>query len=149
MPEPFQASRAKGARKPEGGVLVTRPGFWGNWIVPGDPGRIWVEVREAGGMARLTARLPFAVSQSEAVEWHADWLETGRVPLGVILAVKSPLQQLLNRKRTQSLRRMPELRGKRLGCACALPAPGQADLCHRATLAARAAAVTWDRNHNA
>lgn len=138
LPEPFQRRRAAGSRAPEGGVLVTRPGFWGNWLVPGDPGRVWIKHWHPRGFFCFEGTLPFPVGRAEAVQWHAQWLNSGELPAAFLFALDDAAHRILAEKRAATLARLHELRGRRLGCWCSLPAAGAPDVCHRATLAALA-----------
>ncbi|MET1028078.1 MAG: DUF4326 domain-containing protein [Dongiaceae bacterium] len=106
-----QLSRAKGWRMPPDTVKVDRTTFFGN---------------------------PFSIDDfghDHAVELHRRWLTGGRLTAAEIVAIDPHTTALqLKQRRKEVLARLPELRGKNLGCWCRLPAPGEPDLCHAALL---------------
>lgn len=106
-PRRIQRSRAKGWRMPPGAIDCTRPGMLGN---------------------------PFPVSQygiAQAVAMHEVWLGAhGAEALGYV----GQEAAALNAHRKLVLAKLPDLRGHDLACWCSLPAPGERDLCHAATL---------------
>lgn len=105
MPEPFQLRRLKGWRMPPNGRSVARPGRFGNPFN-------WQDGIEAGGGPGRGE----AWAKSCAVELHAEWIDhPDRFP-----TMPAPPTH-------EEIRR--ELRGKDLGCFCALGEP-----CHRRTL---------------
>jgi hypothetical protein len=104
MPKRVQLSRAKGWRKPEGAIVVSRPSRWGNPFRVGDPG-----VPDAATAARLysEALLPYrhhgpAVSGSKL----EDFLITQANIDSIVL----------------------ELRGHDLCCWCQIGAPCHGDV---------------------
>lgn len=139
-PQAVQLRRLAGWRKPEGAVSVARPGVWGNWLVPGDRGRIWARHWDAqGSIVTLEATLPFPVTREEAVRTHRAWLAgedvLGWPDLGPLRAeFVNLLRPLLAEKRAAVLARLPELRGRSLCCWCCLPVGDAPDECHRASL---------------
>lgn len=128
IPPSFQVLRYRGWRKPEGGVIVRRPTFWGNWLMVGRPGKIWL------GSNRIHP-LPFPVTRENAVEWYEHWLREGRPIPAISICVPDGVLVLLAERHRQTVARLPTLRGKRLGCFCDLPRPGERDWCHRDVLA--------------
>lgn len=139
-PRPVQLRRLAGWHKPAGAVSVARPGFWGNWIVAGDRGRLWIRHwADDGSRVTVEATYSFPIAPAEATALHRAWLAGEDVltasPLGPFspdfLAVARPL---LAEKRAATLARLPELRGLDLACWCCLPVRDEADQCHRANL---------------
>jgi hypothetical protein len=109
-PQRIQLKRTKGWRMPPGSVKVDRTTIFGN---------------------------PFTTDRfehEEAVELHWSWI-TGKMSDGEIEARWPPmLSKHLIARRRAVLNRLPQLRGKNLGCWCPLPMPGQPDVCHGAVL---------------
>jgi hypothetical protein len=101
MAERMRLSRARGWRKPEGAVVVTRPGRFGN------PFR-----------ASIFGRRP-------AVARFDLYLTVRRIrPAGWVDMLGYPSDEEIREALT----------GRSLLCWCALPEPGQPDLCHAAVL---------------
>ncbi len=107
MPERIQLRRTAGWRMPANTVVVARPSLLGN------PWPAW------------------RFDHAQAVAMHEIWL---REPNAEALGYGGDLAGLLNALRDAVLQELPRLRGKNLACWCALPAPGQRDCCHAATL---------------
>lgn len=114
MPDRIQRQRVKGWRKPDGAVIVTRPGKFGNPFTAS-------EVVKAGLAEPGQER-------AASVELFTAWLDTS-------LGVPRPPQ---GRARRILLAHLHQLRGRNLACWCPLPAPGEPDVCHAAVLIARA-----------
>lgn len=113
-PQRIQLKRTKGWRLPDGVIVVTRPGKFGNPFKA-------AELIRAGIAEPVNAR-------AASVELFTAWLDTG-------LGVARPPQ---GRARTILLAHLHQLRGRSLACWCSLPSPGQPDVCHAAVLMARA-----------
>lgn len=105
LPKRVQLSRAKGWTKPQGAIVVSRPGLWGNPFVvkpiPAQGGR-W----RAGGRAAEHRRR----AEACVAEFRAHLL--------------SDLREPWERMR----RELYKLRGKDLCCWCKLGAPCHADV---------------------
>lgn len=114
----FQLSRRKGYRKPEGGVVCTRASRWGN---PHKVADVFLEMLRA-------------IPESERPKYRS--IDHGNLLLEATRAAINRFSADLYagklRVTVDDVRR--ELRGKSLGCFCALPAEGQLDLCHAAIL---------------
>lgn len=130
-PVRIQRKRTRGWRmrdaSPNGLPVVscTRPGPWGNPWVAGEPGRLWIRLREEDGLTTtLTAEYPYGVSSCAAWSWHRDWLLLGREIAPVMLPPTFEPQWrrfatgLLAKKRAALLKAAPALRGKNLACFC-------------------------------
>lgn len=114
----IQRSRQRGARLPDGAIVITRPGKWGN------PFGVTDCLAAGAAMTKAHAR-------KVCVEAFEDWLDGAwRTPGG-------PSDIL----RAQMLADLPELAGKTLACWCPLPAPGERDWYHGAVLLARSEAL--------
>lgn len=107
-PRPVQLSRMAGWRMPPNTVSVARPTVFGNPFRP-------------GGL----------IGMDMAVSLHRTWLEAETAEE---LGHTGSAAKLLNDRRAEVMRRLPELRGKNLACWCPCPAPYQRDRCHRAVL---------------
>ncbi len=121
-PQRIQLSRAKGWRKPEGAVLVSRPSRWGNPFsvyrgnVAGPP---WADARENWGrVVRPPGDLALYQSHSPAAN--------------AIPAAVDVFRTLMNVRQRDEATRMESwiapLRGKDLGCWCPLDSPCHADV---------------------
>lgn len=122
-------------------VNATRPGFWGNWICVGDPGRLWIDVRSPRHLrTRLEVTLPYLVDQSRAYNAHKKWLTTNASTAGSLgLAwmipgferleqkVQGLIEHCLSLKQKQTIALIPSLAGKNLACTCDPTAPCHAD----------------------
>lgn len=105
-PRRIQLRRTKGWRMPPNTVKVDRTTMFGN---------------------------PFSITDyghDRAVALYKAWI-AGRphdktLPAAVV--------RQLAKRREEVLAALPALRGKNLACWCALPKPGQPDICHAATL---------------
>lgn len=102
-PNRVQLSRAKGARKPAGAVVVARPTRWGN---PFD--------------FRKAADAGYGDGRGAAVDAFRGWLngEDWGSPNGVDMA----------KRREAILAGLADLRGKDLACWCPLNRPCHADV---------------------
>jgi hypothetical protein len=107
VPRPVQLSRMAGWRKPPNTVSVARPTIFGN---PFRPGRYSMEM---------------------AIAFHRAWLEAETAEE---LGYTGTAAEMLNTRRAEVMRRLPELRGKNLACWCPCPDPYERDRCHRAVL---------------
>jgi len=107
MAERFQRQRTLGYHLPPGVVCVTRPGVFGNPFT-------LANCRESGhnGTDREIAQ--------RCVEAYRIWL--GPYWRDIWQAEES------QQRRTELLRRLPELRGKSLACWCRLDQPCHADV---------------------
>lgn len=103
----LQLRRTPGWRMPANSVSCARPSLLGN---------PWPASR---------------FGQAQAVAMHEIWL---REPNAQALGYAGALAGLLDALRDAVLEEIPKLRGKNLACWCPLPAPGQRDCCHAATL---------------
>lgn len=114
LPARIQRRRTKGCRMPPGAVYVGRGSKWGN---------------------------PVQITRVPAAGWHVYGLGFARHFFELDEAKRFALdcfRYALHKGElaytVDDVRR--ELRGKPLACWCALPAPGQPDLCHGAVLLA-------------
>lgn len=87
MPERIQLRRVKGWRKPEGAVVVARPGRWGNpfrvgeLITPDHPG--WGPIAPLFAPIAYRAMQDFPVVDAcHAVDLHRAWLRLAVAPSG-------------------------------------------------------------------
>lgn len=115
-PRRIQLSRKAGWRKPEGAVVVSRPGKWGNpftleWVRLGD------------GAETLTDR----EARILAVQFFTQWLTNDTY------AAAFPVGSLTKR-RDWMLANLHALAGKDLCCWCPMPADGEVDHCHARVL---------------
>lgn len=122
-PRRVQLSRRAGWRKPEGAVVVSRPGKWGNpftleWVRLGD------------GVETLTDH----EARTMAVQTFEAWL--------TVDAYASPFPASMHKRRDWMLGNLHTLAGKDLCCWCPLPKDGEVDWCHAAVLMRLAAKVT-------
>lgn len=106
MPKRIQLSRKKGWRKPEGAVVVARPGKWGNPIsLEGHPFAGFVALEVVGPRGTRTQK-----------EWRRA-------------AVVALFRRWINEPEQASLvADLRELRGKDLCCWCRLDQPCHADV---------------------
>lgn len=129
-PRRVQLSRRAGWRKPEGAVVVSRPGRWGNpfevtkgatnWYVYEPNSR-----QQFDELGSLTAR---AEAQEFAVSLYAAWLK------GNVFAAE------LEQRRRWILDNLGALAGKDLCCWCAAGTP-----CHADVLLALSAEIGGER----
>lgn len=108
-PYRFTQQRKRGWRKPGNGFCCGRGSAFGNPF----KGEIF--------------------GRTQAVALHRAWLSGEPIPPDVI-ARACLTSDALSTKRAVMLRRLPELRGRDLGCYCPQPAPGEHDLCHATAL---------------
>ncbi|WP_049871580.1 DUF4326 domain-containing protein [Catenulispora acidiphila] len=115
LPRRIQLSRQKGWRKPEGAVVVSRPGPWGNpfSVTKGSVGWYIYEPLSRQQFDELGSLTTRAEAQELAVHLYGAWLK------GDLFAVELEL------RRRRILEHLPALAGKDLCCWCA---PGTA--CH-------------------
>jgi hypothetical protein len=107
-PKRVQLSRRKGYRKPEGAISVARPSRWGN------PYRLTdYQFANADG---TPAPHDAVAAREMAVRDFEAWLHCTSSGEAVLAAAKR------------------DLRGKDLACWCALPKPGEPDVCHAVVL---------------
>jgi hypothetical protein len=117
MPQRFVLSRAKDWRKPEGGVVCTRPGRWGNPYVVGAP----IDLRQVNRWGWLIKDKQYvAATVEDAVRRFAH-----------CLLFDGAMHDVIRR----------ELGGRDLGCWCDLDA-----LCHVDPLMALANSTREDVN---
>ena len=137
----LQLHRTRGWRKPEGAVIVSRPGFWGN---PWSAGEAWPEGRERPARIHVptlgrgwhgSGLLRDMLSVKDAVRLHREWLRTGRAILPPRLTDEKRqwLVDCLAHRRIDVLDSLPSLAGRDLLCFCPPGAP-----CHGDTLLALA-----------
>lgn len=118
-PKRIQLRRAKGWKKPAGCVVVSRPSLFGNPFTV-------KAAREAGYGTHNPdgTRATREESDRRLTEWcvslFRSWLTNPKQTDYV-----GPEAE---KKRAALLARLPELRGKDLGCWCALDAPCHADV---------------------
>lgn len=122
-PQRITLSRAKGWRKPEGTIIVSRPSIWGNPWGFGDPATL----SALGGVYNVAA-----MTQDEAVETYRSWLQ-GRKPsyklpdclneAGVYL-----VKDHLHARRQLIHANLHTLRGHDLACWCKQGTPCHADV---------------------
>lgn len=114
MPQRVQLSRRKGWRKPEGTIVVARPGYWGNPFAIGrtprehrerDPG-----LSDAGRLDRFDDDHP--LTRPEAIDSYRFWIPTAIGRSGRLRAEEAREQ----------------LRGHDLACWCSLDGPCHADV---------------------
>lgn len=115
-PRRIQLSRKKGWRKPDGAVVVSRPGKWGNpftleWVRLGDP----VAGIPAVDLTDLQARI---IAVSAFKQWLTDDAYAAAFPAS------------MHKRRAWILEHLGELAGKDLCCWCPLPGDGEVDWCH-------------------
>lgn len=120
-PRRIQLSRRKGWRKPEGAVVVSRPGRFGNPFT-----LEWVRLDQPD-ITDLDARVI-------AVQTFKAWLTDD--------AYAAPLLGSLPYRREWILANLHTLAGKDLCCWCPLPAEGETDWCHARVLLDLAKEVT-------
>ena len=128
-------SRAKGWRKPEGAIVVSRPTIWGNPWQPGPCGVLhWPMSEEPNWLSIVPFTFggePAMVDAETCVRWFSDWLSTDYAPLPESLprSASKKVGDNLTARRTLILSRLPELRGHDLCCWCR---PGEP--CHATVL---------------
>lgn len=125
MPEGIQLRRTKGWRMPPNTVSVARPSRWGNIYVVGEPMEIRVSGIQHGyavGHYDPADRRYYDIDLPGEVLTAEIAVQLYRIDLGEMLAdnlsTDAPLREAL-----------ADLRGKNLGCFCALDQP-----CHRDVL---------------
>lgn len=104
----FRLSRKKGYRKPENGIVVSRPSRWGNPFVVDEITTIpssWLCIWS--GSEEMVKVTPYCTEQAVAL-YRLHLLHDIAEPAFVAM--------------------LEELRGKRLGCWCALNRPCHADV---------------------
>lgn len=116
MAERIQLSRSKGWKKPEGAIVVSRPGRWGNPFT-----LEWVRL-DAPDLTDREARIL-------AVQFFTAWLTND------VYAASFPVGSLALR-REWMLANLHALAGKDLCCWCPPPKEGGIDWCHAAVLSA-------------
>ena len=114
MAQRIRLSRRAGWRKPEGAVVVARPGYWGNPFVLGRTPRrlreLDPELWERGGLGAYDDDHP--LTRAEAVAAYRAWIPTAVGRSG----------------RLRSAEAREELRGHDLACWCSLDGPCHADV---------------------
>jgi hypothetical protein len=113
-PQRIRLSRAKGWRKPEGAVVVSRPTRWGNPFT--------IEWAKLG-----YASMPEAQARAHAASCYRWWLTDEAWANQFRSTVLPP-------RRAWILEHVHELAGKDLCCWCPLPDNGQVDHCHARVL---------------
>lgn len=103
-PKRIQLSRKKGYRKPEGAVVVARPGKWGNQYRVGYPAEVWVDGKIVDVVLVENAEM--------AVDLHRRYIEQ---------CLRGPAGQALRAAMDA------ELRGRDLACWCSLDQPCHGD----------------------
>lgn len=117
-PRRIQLSRKSGWRKPEGAVVVSRPGRWGNPFAATKGSVDWyiyepLSRQQFNELGPLKTR---AEAQDAAVRLYAAWLK------GDLFAVE------LETRRRWILDNLPLLAGRDLCCWCATGTPCHADV---------------------
>jgi Domain of unknown function (DUF4326) len=134
-PTRITLSRAKGWRKPEGAIVVSRGTMFGNpwvegcpgvvqWPIPGHTG-FWTETRfERKGNAHMP------MESDDVVMFYDRWLQDDCIPIPPALTTKgkAALRTDLSARRTLILSHLPELRGHDLCCWCKPGEPCHADI---------------------
>lgn len=107
----IQLSRAKGYRKPEGAIVVSRPSYWGNPFRVGDTYFVLDRQEYIKGKPLSEADWHRMTAQ-DAVDCYRRWLdhEVGRSGFTLAVEAKS------------------ELAGKTLACWCPLDQPCHGDV---------------------
>lgn len=109
MPERIQLSRAKGWRKPENTVVVSRPSKWGNPFAVGQHTHLW---HRSGAAPYGFYRDTFKVERADqAVSLYRSLLTNPEVW-----------------RDEAHIWPLAELRGKNLACWCAIGRPCHADV---------------------
>ena len=134
-PVRFQRERRKDYRMPEGGISVTRPSYFANWLCAGDPGRLWIKhVYPSKLRVIIEADLPTRVTHQQAAYGYRRWLIGGGAPGEVIPGwnelnpkIRDVAQRTLTEKRADVLAKLYLLAGADLGCWCPVESPCHAD----------------------
>ncbi|MDX6740263.1 DUF4326 domain-containing protein [Actinocorallia sp. A-T 12471] len=118
-PRRIRLSRKRGWRKPEGAIVVSRPSKWGN------PFPVGKRMPPEYGGEYVPDRATSVALYREAFEAFTEGTPypRGANPLSAHWTPESFTAALTT-----------DLRGHDLACWCPLPAPGEPDLCHAATL---------------
>lgn len=120
----MRLSRKAGWRKPEGAVVVSRPGKFGNpWTLLSHAGQ-WVVLIDKQWPV-LAAFDTKDMGRVRAVQWYRRWLTDE--------AWAGGLPHLAGR-RAWILEHLHQLAGKDLLCWCPLPGDDETDWCHAAVL---------------
>lgn len=129
-PRRIQLSRAKGWRKPEGAVVVSRPGRWGNpfEVTKGNVGWYIYEPHSRQQFDELGSLTTRAEAQDFAVHLYAAWLK------GDLFAAELEL------RRRWILDNLGALASKSLCCWCA-----EGTACHADVLLGLAAEASGAR----
>jgi hypothetical protein len=114
VPQRVQLSRRKGWRKPEGTIVIARPGYWGNPFVIGETPRQHrardPRLVEHGGLAAYDDEHP--LTRVEAVAAYRAWFPSAIGRSGRPLAEEA----------------REVLRGHDLACWCPLGGPCHGDV---------------------
>lgn len=130
MPDRITLSRAKGWRKPEGAIIVSRPSIWGNPWGIGTPGTLDLLLDGTRTRYKTAGRIDAA----DAVCAYEGWLKgqpiwPHNMPEVTLTALGSRLMRdHLHGRRKLILSRLDELRGHDLCCWCKPGQPCHADV---------------------
>jgi Domain of unknown function (DUF4326) len=133
MPERITLSRAPGYRRPEGTIQVDRATIFGNPWQVGDPGWWWLPHGD-GTLAKweIAYDFGFPIDAAAAVDFYSTWIRSGNLPLMpdcLTPAGRAHMREVMGRRRSLILTRLPSLRGHPLGCRCKQDQP-----CHAVVL---------------
>lgn len=126
-PTRITLSRAKGWRKPEGAIVVSRPSIWGNPWKPGKPGTFWLSDwgvsndRIGSNLSAKDCVDLFYIGMDSLPIWPVD-LPAALTSLGHESCLRSTRAHF-----DLILSRLPELRGHDLCCWCKPGEPCHAD----------------------
>ena len=117
MPQRIQLSRAKGWRKPEGAIVVSRPSRWGNPAAIG----LWVSVGPAWREARRCTTSTVIRTNADAVLYYRLGLRNG----GMVVEGSDGVRRPVALPTPSDIRQ--HLRGRDLACWCRIGEPCHAD----------------------
>ena len=127
-PTRITLSRAKGWRKPEGAIVVSRPSIWGNPWKPGKPGMFWLT-----NWLVSNYRIDHRLDAQDCVNVFEDLLSGARITSGYLPVSLKEMGRATCRAcieaHFQRIRdRLPELRGHDLCCWCKPGEPCHGDV---------------------
>lgn len=134
MPDRIKLSRAKGWRKPDGAMVVTRATIFGNPWVDGKWGLLNRPLPDRAGWSHqiqyTRAGEAFGLDRAAVIRFYRDWVCTDYVPAPACLSRQGEdaLIADMTARRTMILSRLPDLRGHALCCTCPLDQPCHADV---------------------
>lgn len=132
-PTRITLSRAKGWRKPEGAIVVSRPSIWGNPWKPGNPGMFWLPNRNPWCPPLSGQPVGEELSQGQCLNLYLQGLYGGLIPIRHLPAQLNKngrrIARILIRHHFAIINaRLPELRGHDLCCWCQPGEPCHADV---------------------